>query len=153
MTRSLRLTRRPLSFAAATRELLGPDLGGVVVFAGRVRAERSRAGRVVALDYEVHSAPALATMRRIDRTARLRYGVERTVLWHRVGRVPAGEISVIAGAAAGHRAAAFAAARYLIDELKRTVPIWKTERARRAGGPRVGPAPPARRAGGQSPVI
>ncbi len=145
MSGSLRLTRRPLSFSAAGRALLGPDLGGVVLFAGRVRAERSGSGRVSTLEYEVHLGPALAVMHRLDREARARYGVERTVLWHRVGRVPAGEISVIAGAAAGHRAPAFAAARFLIDELKRTVPIWKTERARPARRPRRPPRPAAAR--------
>ena len=131
MTGSLRLASRALSWASAARELSGPDLGGVALFAGRVRAERGPAGQVVALDYEVHRAPALRVMREIDREARRRFGVERTVLWHRVGRVRAGEIAVIVGAAAGHRAPAFAAARFLIDELKKTVPIWKTERAGR----------------------
>ncbi len=140
MNGSLRLSPRALSWAAAARALSGPDLGGVALFAGRVRAERGAAGRVVALDYEVHAAPAIRVMREIDREARRRFGVERTVLWHRVGRVRAGEIAVIVGAAAGHRAPAFAAARFLIDELKKTVPIWKTERA----GPRSNRSSPPR---------
>jgi molybdopterin synthase catalytic subunit len=124
---SRRLTRTRLSLAAAARELEGPGLGGVVVFAGRVRPER-RAGRaVVALDYEVHEGPARAAMARLDRDARVKFGVKRTVLWHRVGRVPANETAVIVGAAAGHRAEAFAAARFLIDRLKATVPLWKVE--------------------------
>ena len=129
---SVRLTRSRLSFARAARELEGPGLGGVVLFAGRVRAERSGRSRVVALDYEVHTGPALGVMRELDRTVRRKFGAERTVLWHRIGRVEAGEVSVIAGAACAHRAPAFAAARYLIDRLKRTVPIWKEERARSA---------------------
>lgn len=127
---SIRLTREPLSAAAAFEELEIPGLGGVVVFTGRVRADYSRGTRVVALDYEVHEGPALRVMRELDRAARREFGVARTVLWHRVGRVKAGETSVIVGAAAGHRAPAFAAARYLIDCLKETVPIWKTDRAR-----------------------
>jgi molybdopterin synthase catalytic subunit len=136
---SLRLTSRPLSFAAAARELEGPSLGGVVLFAGRVRSDRVRGSRVLALEYEVHEGPALRVMKELDRSAREKFGVQRTVLWHRTGRVKAGEVSVIVGAAGAHRAPAFAAARYLIDELKRTVPIWKTERAR-SGRP-----PPRRR--------
>lgn len=127
---SIRLTRRPLSPAAAFRELETPGLGGVVLFTGRVRGDRSGGSRVVALDYEVHEGPALQVMRDLDKAARREFGVERTVLWHRVGRVKAGDTSVIVGAAAGHRAPAFAAARYLIDCLKETVPIWKTDRAR-----------------------
>jgi molybdopterin synthase catalytic subunit len=145
LTVSIRLTRRSLSFAAAARELEGPGLGGVVLFAGRVRAERSTRTRVVALDYEVHEGPALEVMRELDRTARRTFGAERTVLWHRVGRVRAGEVSVIVGAACGHRAPAFAAARFLIDELKGTVPIWKEERARSERRPPRRPRPPAER--------
>jgi molybdopterin synthase catalytic subunit len=124
-----RLTPRRLSLAAAARELEGPGLGGVVLFAGRVRPDRSGGSRVLALDYEVHREPALRALRRLDGEARARFGAQRTVLWHRTGRVPVGEIAVIVGAAAGHRAPAFAAARFLIDRLKATVPIWKTERA------------------------
>lgn len=141
---SIRLTRSPLSAAAAFRELEAPGLGGVVVFTGRVRGDRSRGRRVVALDYEVHEEPALRVMKELDRATRREFGVKRTVLWHRVGPVKAGEISVIVGAAAAHRAPAFSAARYLIDCLKETVPIWKTDRARfvrprrRRPRPRVG---------------
>jgi molybdopterin synthase catalytic subunit len=133
---SVRLSRRPLSYAAAARELTGPGLGGVVLFAGSVRGEATGRSRVIALDYEVHQGPALGLMKEIDRTARRQFGVERTVLWHRVGRVAAGEVAVIAGAAAAHRAPAFAAAQYLIDQLKKSVPIWKTERARSGRPPR-----------------
>jgi molybdopterin synthase catalytic subunit len=143
---SARLTRGRLSYAAAARELEGPGLGGVVLFAGRVRGDGPRRSRVVALDYEVHDVPALRVMRDLDRAARRKFGVRRTVLWHRVGRVEAGGISVIVGASAAHRAPAFAAARYLIDRLKRTVPIWKEERARPARRPRPRPS----RRGGRS---
>jgi molybdopterin synthase catalytic subunit len=144
---SLRLTRRPLSLAAAARELEGPGLGGVVLFAGRVRGDGAGRTRVVALDYEVHEGPALRVLQELDRSARRNYRIERTVLWHRVGRVKMGEVSVIVGAAAPHRAPAFEAARYLIDRLKQTVPIWKTERAR-SGRPRR--RPPAPRGGRSS---
>ena len=119
-----------------------------MLFAGRVRGERSRGTEVVALDYEVHEAPALRILRELDREARRQFGVVRTVLWHRVGRVRAGEISVIVGAAAGHRAPAFAAARFLIDRLKKTVPIWKAERARSARRPPRRPRPRGGRSSG-----
>lgn len=138
---SLRLSRRRLSYAAAARELTGPGLGGVVLFAGSVRREAVGRSRVVALDYEAHEGPALELMGELDRAVRRQYGVERTVLWHRVGRVAAGEVAVIVGAAAAHRAPAFAAAQYLIDHLKKSVPIWKTERARSGRPPRRRPTP------------
>jgi molybdopterin synthase catalytic subunit len=141
---SVRLQRRPLSVSAAHRELDAPELGGVVLFAGRVRPDPTPSGRVVALDYEVHRGPALAALARLEADARRRFGAQRTVAWHRVGRVRVGDIAVIVGAACGHRREAFDAARYLIEELKRSVPVWKEVRARperrrpRRRGPRAG---------------
>lgn len=145
---SVRLRDRRLSSAAAMRVLEGPGLGGVVLFAGRVRPDRVEGGRVEALDYEAHPAPARAQLRALERTARLRFGAERVVLWHRVGRVKVGEVSVLAGAACGHRSAAFEATRFLIEELKRSVPIWKTARVRPGRRARRRPRPPVGRGGG-----
>jgi molybdopterin synthase catalytic subunit len=135
---SVRLTRRPLSVAAAYRELDDPACGGVVVFVGKVRPDRGRRGRVVALDYEADVPMARAQLEALGRAATRRYGAPCTVLHHRLGRLPVGTISVIVGAAAPHRRAAFAAARFLIERLKREVPIWKADRRR---------SPPAGRAG------
>jgi len=122
------------------RHLEGPGLGGLVLFAGRVRPDRTGNGRVRALDYEVHRAVALTALADLERTARRRFGAKRVVVWHRVGRVPVGEVSVLVGAATGHRAPAFAAARYLIERLKEEVPIWKAVPERPARRPR--PRPP-----------
>ena len=133
---SVRLSTRPLSVGAAFRELGDPSLGGVVLFAGRVRADPTPAGRVTSLLYETHRAPALRALGALEAEVRQRFGAGRTVAWHRVGRVRVGEIAVIVGAACGHRAEAFAATRYLIDRLKRTVPVWKEVRARSARRPR-----------------
>jgi molybdopterin synthase catalytic subunit len=137
---SVRLTRRPLSMAAAFRELEGPGLGGVVLFAGRVRPDGTARGRVTALEYEAHAPIARKVLAELERTARSRFGAKRVVLWHRVGTVPVDEASVLAGAATGHRAEAFAAARFLIETLKSDAPIWKSERARPARRPRPRPA-------------
>jgi len=145
---SVRLTRRPLSPAAALRELEGPTLGGVVVFVGRVRPDRTREGAVVALEYESHRAPALRALTQLEVDAKRRFGAVRTVAWHRVGRVRVGEPAVIVGAACSHRRAAFAAAEFLIDELKRSVPVWKEVRARRARRPRRHPGPSGGRGAG-----
>jgi molybdopterin synthase catalytic subunit len=140
---SVRIGRARLSVASAYRALEDARSGGVVLFAGRVRPDRAPGGRVEALEYEADRPMAVASLERLERFAVARFGARRTVLWHRIGRVEIGEISVIVGAAAPHRADAFAAARYLIDGLKRTVPIWKTERAppgRRRPGPRARPS-------------
>lgn len=139
---TVRLTRRPLSVTAALASLAGRELGAVVVFAGRVRPDRVAGGRVTRLDYEVDVPIARRELGRLEAGARRRFGAQEVVLWHRLGPVRVGEISVVTGVACGHRAPAFAAARYLIEELKHSVPIWKTERARPSRRPR---RPPSRR--------
>ena len=126
------------------RLLGGKQLGGVVVFVGRVRPDPMPRGRVAALDYEAHRPLALAALSNLERAARRRYGAAKVVLWHRLGPVPVGEPSVIVGVATGHRAPAFAAARYLIEQLKRQVPIWKQDRGRPVRRRR---SPPGGRAG------
>ena len=145
---SVRLTSRPLSVAAAMRALSGRGLGGVVLFAGRVRPDPAPAGRVVALDYEAHAPLALRELRALEEEARRRFGPGQYLLWHRLGRLPVGTVSVIVGAAVGHRAPAFEAARFLIEELKERVPIWKTDRARPGRRRRSRPSPPAVRSTG-----
>ena len=126
------------------RALAETGSGGVVVFVGRVRPDRTAAGTVVALDYEADRTLAEQALLRLARIARDRYGARRVVLWHRTGRLRVGTASVIVGVAAPPPAAAFAAARWLIGALKRTAPIWKTVRVR-SGRPR--PPPPSPRAG------
>ncbi len=133
---SVRLVRASLSLGAAERILARKGGGGLVVFAGRVRPDRRGRVATAALEYEVDRGPALERLRAIETTARRRFGAREVILWHRVGRVAAGEVAVITGAACAHRAEAFAAARYLIDELKATVPIWKEERGRSSRRPR-----------------
>ena len=115
--------------------------GAVVGFLGRTRStpgtpapgqetEAARhAGRAVqALDYEAHDTLALAVLDAIADEVRDRFGVERLAIVHRTGEVPLGEPSIAVAAAAPHRDAAFAAARYAIDETKARAPIWKAER-------------------------
>ena len=144
----VRLSKRPLSLAAAERELSGPGLGGIVLFAGRVRPDRTARGRVRALDYECDRAPAIRRLEEIAAEGRRRFGAERVVLWHRLGTVPVNAVSVVVGAACGHRAEAFATSRFLIEELKRSVPIWKTERARPVRRPRSRRSPRVGRSAG-----
>ncbi len=142
----VRVGPRPLSLAAAYRELDDPHSGGVVLFAGRVRAgpmPRGPPGPLSSLEYEAHAPLAEASLRSLGAAARKRFGVRGLVLWHRTGVLGIGTISLIVGVAAPHRESAFRAARWLISELKRKAPIWKTERARsgrrppRPPGPRV----------------
>jgi molybdopterin synthase catalytic subunit len=141
---TIALVRRRLSVGAAYRELADAGSGGVVLFAGRVRPDPAPGGAISALRYEADVAMARTSLERLEREARSRFGARRVVLWHRLGLLSVGEISVLVGVATPHRREAFAAARYLIDALKRVSPIWKTEPGRSS---RRRPAPRARRPG------
>ena len=138
----IRVSRRPLSVAEAYRELVDDSSGGVVLFLGRVRPDAGRGGRVTALEYESDERMAIRSLTRLAQQARRRFGARRLVVHHRLGRLRVGTISVIVGAAAPHRRAAFEAARFLIEQLKVEVPIWKTDRVRSGRRPRR--RPPAR---------
>src|SRR5512132_301823 len=121
------LTEEPLSLDAAFRAVLDPACGGTALFVGTTRSPNQ--GREVdELRYEAFDELARPEMERVARAVAGRHGLGAVYLAHRVGVVPAAEPSVIVAAAAPHRDEAFAGCRELIDELKRTVPIWKKER-------------------------
>ncbi|HLW52243.1 MAG TPA: molybdenum cofactor biosynthesis protein MoaE [Candidatus Angelobacter sp.] len=100
--------------------------GAVAVFEGIVR-DNSRGRRTQYLDYEAYESMAFNEMQRLAQAARERFAIRDVRLVHRLGRLEIGETSVLVVVAAAHRAAAFEACRWLIDSLKKTVPIWKKE--------------------------
>ena len=126
---------------SARRRVTDSGCGACVVFTGTTR-ERNQGRDVVRLDYEAFEEMAGKEMKRIFASARERFGPpsasksEHTpeelrlamLVLHRSGTVEIGEPSVVVSVASPHRDAAFLAARYLIDELKRSVPLWKKER-------------------------
>ncbi len=117
--------------------------GGIVVFEGVVR-DHSAGRPVLSLEYEAYTALAVREGERILAEARARFAIEEAVAVHRTGHLALGETAVWVGVAAAHRGAAFDACRFVIDELKARVPIWKREHY--ADGPAewVGvPGPPA----------
>lgn len=100
--------------------------GGTCVFLGTTR--RWTGGEETpSLSYEAYREMAEAELARLAQTAQERWDLVRVVTIHRLGHVPAGEASVVCAASAAHRAPAFEACRWLIDTLKRDVPIWKQE--------------------------
>ena len=120
------VTSEPLDVGAVYAALEGAGQGAVVLFVGRVRdhtAERD----VTHLDYEAYAGMAESELHTLAAEARAEHGAEGVALVHRVGRLEIGEAAVIVAASAGHRPAAFEAARWLIDTLKQRVPIWKRE--------------------------
>jgi molybdopterin synthase catalytic subunit len=101
-------------------------MGGIVTVVGAVR-DHAR-GRVIEhLEYEAYAEMAEPEMERIADEAAQRFPGARVAMAHRVGHLEVGELAVVVAAAAPHRAEAFDAARFAIDELKRRVPIWKKE--------------------------
>lgn len=124
------LSESPLDIAALERAVRDHAMGGLVTFVGYVR-ERSDDDRLVdGLDYEAHRELALAAMREIGAEASTKFGAARVAIAHRVGSLAIGEAAVAIAVASMHRAAAFDACEYAIDELKKRVPIWKHERYR-----------------------
>jgi len=165
--RRLALGRGPIGDAEIDEmraAVADPADGAVVVFLGHTRtspgtpapgqeavAARFAGQEVVALEYEAYEAMALAVLEAIADEVEARFGVRRLAILHRTGEVAVGEVSVAIVTAAGHRADAFDACRYAIEELKARAPIWKAEQFAdgsvwlgappRDGPPPRGPAP------------
>ena len=121
-----RLTSQPIDGAALTREVAADDRGAVSIFLGTVR--NSNEGRPVSgIDYSGYDAMAVAEMTRIVDEACERFRGVAIALEHRIGTLQVGDVSVAIACAHAHRAQALDANRYVIEELKRRVPIWKRE--------------------------
>lgn len=118
------LTRAPLDAAALLRDVSAPERGGTALFLGTVRADE---GQVTGIEYSAYAAMADAELDRIVAEALDRWPDARIAVQHRLGLVRAGEASIGIAAAAPHRAAAFDACRYVIEEVKRRLPVWKRE--------------------------
>jgi molybdopterin synthase catalytic subunit len=122
------LTQEDLPVAAAAAWVVRPDCGAVVTFTGTARDHAEGRPEVHRLEYEAYEEHAVGRMEAVVGEVRRRWpAVGRVALLHRTGVVGLGEAAVVVAVAAPHRAEAFEAARFGIDELKRTVPIWKRE--------------------------
>jgi len=135
------LTREPIDLAA----LHAPDPadGAVCCFVGVVR-DHNAGRRVHYLEYEAYEEMALSQMGELEDEARRRWPVSDVRLVHRLGRLEIGEASVAVAVASPHRAEAFEACRFLIDTLKKKVPIWKKEHFEGGTCWIEGPGQPAR---------
>jgi molybdopterin synthase catalytic subunit len=120
------LTTHPLDLGRLIVRVSAPARGGIACFLGVVR-DHHRGRAVTSLDYSAYEPMAEAECGRIVSEARARWEAD-IALEHRLGHLAIGDAAVAVAAAAPHRDAAFAACRYVIEELKRRVPIWKRER-------------------------
>lgn len=121
------ITAKPIDVAALERQVRSDACGGVVTFAGVVRDRSDDDRPVTGLSYEAHEAMAVSEFARIAAEARERFGACEIAVVHRIGELEIGEVAVAVAAASAHRATAFDACEYVIDELKRRAPIWKKE--------------------------
>jgi len=120
------IVRDPIDTQGVLARLKQGGDGAAVVFEGVVR-NQTRGRRTLCLDYEAYEEMALRQMESLAEQALKQFQVREVRVVHRLGRLEVGETSVLVVAASSHRAAAFDACRWLIDTLKRTVPIWKKE--------------------------
>jgi MoaE-MoaD fusion protein len=122
----VRIIRERIETEDVVLRLKKPADGAAVIFEGIVR-DNTRGRRTLYLDYEAYEAMALKQMESLAAAARTRFGVRGVSIVHRLGRIEIGETSVLIVVASAHRSAAFEACRWIIDTLKKTVPIWKKE--------------------------
>jgi molybdopterin synthase catalytic subunit len=122
------LSPEPLPVADVSAWVVRPDCGGTVTFTGTARDHAEGRPGVHRLEYEAYEEPARARLLALAEEVRRRWpAVGRVAMLHRTGVVELGDAAVVVAVSAPHRGEAFDAARFAIDELKRTVPIWKRE--------------------------
>jgi molybdopterin synthase catalytic subunit len=123
----IEIRRARIDLEAVVDSVRHDDAGAIVLFVGSVRSDDG----VRALDYEVYRPMAMKSFAALVDRAKEKFGIHEMSIAHRLGRVAVGEDSVAIACASVHRAEAFAACAWAMDEVKRIVPIWKTEVADR----------------------
>ncbi len=123
----VRVSARPIDPRALVGEVSGPQSGAIALFLGTVRDHSPGRQGITHLEYEAYEAHVVGRIEEIVEEATARWPINAVAVEHRVGRVELAEASVAVAVACAHRAEAFEAARYLIDELKSRAPIWKKE--------------------------
>ena len=120
------ITNNRLSLQEVMLELEDNSAGALSVFIGNVR-NRGRSGNVSEIYYEAYSEMAEEKMREIGKEAQAKWGIKKIVAIHRIGNIKVGESSIIIGVSSEHRHEAFEACKYIINNVKARVPIWKKE--------------------------
>ncbi|HUG88662.1 MAG TPA: molybdenum cofactor biosynthesis protein MoaE [Actinomycetota bacterium] len=119
--------REEPSVSEALAAVADPEAGGTAIFLGTVR-DHSDAGAVERLEYEAYEEMAQRSMRAVAEEARERWSLSGAAILHAVGNLEVGRPTIVAACAAPHREEAFEACRFLVDEVKSRLPVWKKER-------------------------
>jgi molybdopterin synthase catalytic subunit len=122
----IELDFNPLNAQKAITFVSEGSVGGINVFIGTVRNE-TKGKRVVALEFEAYEKMAISELQKITDSVSAKWPVQKVAVLHALGRKKIGDLAVVIAVSAAHRDAAFQACRYIIDNLKETVPIWKKE--------------------------
>ncbi len=120
------ITARPLDPARLLARVGAPGHGAALLFLGTVR-DRADGRSVSGMEYEGYREMALEVLRRIADEADERFSGPRLAVAHRLGALDVGEVSVGVAVSSPHRAEAYAASRYVMEEIKRRLPVWKKE--------------------------
>ena len=121
-----RVTDKPIDLHELVDCVTDPEAGAIATFIGTTR-NNNQGRKVIALDYEAYPEMAEKELARLGEEAKKKWQICRMAIVHRIGPVQITEPSVIIAVSAAHREAAFAACRFAIEEIKKTVPIWKKE--------------------------
>ncbi|MCL2154547.1 MAG: molybdenum cofactor biosynthesis protein MoaE [Leptospirales bacterium] len=116
----------PININDLINEGLSSSDGSDLIFIGRVR-DSSQNKKVLYIDYDIYSEMAVKELNKIADEAGAKHNLGRIIIIHRYGRVNAGESSILILVSSPHRDSSYAASRYIIDEIKKRVPIWKKE--------------------------
>lgn len=121
-----RVTNKPLVLQELIEFVTDPEAGAITTFIGTTR-NNNDGRKVIALDYEAYAEMAEKELVRLGEEAKKKWPICRMAIVHRLGPVQITQPSVMIAVSAAHREASFAACRFAIEEIKRTVPIWKKE--------------------------
>ena len=129
-----RISRKPINPAKALKSVMDEEAGGTVLFIGTIR-NQTDGKKVKGLEYEVYCKMAKREIANLEVEIRKRWPIKSIRMVHREGKLKVGEVSVVVAVSAEHRGEAFDAARYAIDRIKESFPIWKREKF--SGGRKV----------------
>jgi molybdopterin synthase catalytic subunit len=121
-----KITSQQIGIESVIRKVLDADSGAIVTFIGTVR-RRSRGREVKYLEYEAYKKLALGEFRKITDNTREQWDVKKVAIVHRTGKLKLKEASVVIAVSASHRDEAYQASRHIIEQLKKSAPIWKKE--------------------------
>lgn len=120
------ITKKAIDLDEVLDSVQDDSIGGTVLFVGTIR-NHNDGKKVTALEYESYRRMAERRIKDLEQEVRKKWPIKEMVMVHREGKLKVGEVSVAVAVSSEHRAEAFEAARFAIDQIKETVPIWKRE--------------------------